>query len=224
MPLPTDIQETFFLLLYGDMSLPDFEQWVYTNKNLELAVSEDDYLELITFGYRQTGAKYELPRIVDKHIAHAEYEKWKALRLLYSALKRDEKLPQILIEFYELYYRGYDFFNELGLQYGVLFVWEYEDWQTMFLTELEKILDDLFPELEYEIIKVIGWIEDGEVVFTGIKDEYSRYQYVDNRKPEAKKPPIAIPDSTKDNLYTAYNNTNKKLCTISTRKPWWKFW
>ncbi|MCS3556459.1 hypothetical protein EDF66_103377 [Sphingobacterium sp. JUb20] len=58
--LPPDIKERFYKTIKGKISLDDFEQWLYVNKELEKYLNSDDYFELISLSFKQSGAKYEL--------------------------------------------------------------------------------------------------------------------------------------------------------------------
>ncbi len=49
--LPENIEQYFFDTIYGKVALREFEEWVYTNKEIEFILGEDDYLELISFNY-----------------------------------------------------------------------------------------------------------------------------------------------------------------------------
>ena len=62
--LPIDIKERFFKTIKGDISLDDFERWVYDSKNLENVLGSDDYLDIISLDYKKSGAKYELHNIL----------------------------------------------------------------------------------------------------------------------------------------------------------------
>src|SRR5580658_1558831 len=119
MTLPEDIKEIFFETLCGDKSVLAFEEWLYSNKSLEDILTAEDYLALISYGYKGNGVKYGLYKIVEKLIDKGEYEQWKRLRLLHKALQRDSELPQTLMSFYDLYCKGYNFLQNLGLGYGL---------------------------------------------------------------------------------------------------------
>ena len=109
MTLPSDINEIFFQVLHGDKSVLYFEQWLYADNRLESILTREDYLDLISYGYKGDRVKYGLYVLLEKHIDKGEYEKWKLLRLLNKALQRNSDLPEILVLFYNLYCNGYEF-------------------------------------------------------------------------------------------------------------------
>jgi hypothetical protein len=223
MNLPTDIKEIFFETLYGDKSVLDFEQWLYADERLETILAPEDYLDLISYGYKGDRVKYGLYRLLEKHIHKGEYEKWKLIKLLRKALKRDNDLPQILRRFYDLYCKGYDFLDDLGLGYGlaVEVPTQANSWGELTAEQQQNLLDSFYPEIEYEIKKAISWLEIDRVTLTGYKDEYNHYEYIDNRTERERQPTAYTVDKTDlsevDGKDINYNDTRKQ-------KPWWKFW
>ena len=121
MTLPADIKQTFFDTLTGDKSVLEFEQWLYADKRLENILNPDDYLDLISYGYKADNSKYGLFRLLEQHIDKGELETKRVRMLLTKALNKDKDLPQILMTFYDLYCKGYNFFDNLGLGYGLAF-------------------------------------------------------------------------------------------------------
>ncbi len=113
--IPKSIKEIFYKTIKGDIPINDFEQWLYNDKELEKLLKLDDYLELISLKFNKSGAKYELWNLLKKHIDLGEFETYKMLILLNEAKQKTARLPYILMEFYDLYYNGYDFFKDLGL-------------------------------------------------------------------------------------------------------------
>lgn len=193
MKLPTDIQEIFYDTLSGDKTILEFEEWLYGDKKLEGILQPDDYLELISFGYKSDTAKKWLPRLLEKQIDKGELEKRRIHKLLTKALNRDEDLPQILMSFYNMYCKGYNFFDNLGLGYGLRVEVpgvnnNYENWIDLSEIEQARLLNSFYPDLDTEIQKVISWLDMGKVVLTGIKDDYNHFEYIDYRTELEKQP------------------------------------
>jgi hypothetical protein len=208
MPLPVEIKELFLLTLYGDKTELEFEEWLYQDSQLEKLLSSEDYLDLISHGYRiDASPSYELARLLEKHLEKGEAEKWRLLRLLSKALKRDVDLPGILVQFYDLYCAGYSFLDTLGLQYGLAVAVPYGyalSWDSITVKEQTKIIQGFYPQLETEIHKTISWLSEDLVVLTGAQDENGNYGFIDNRKFDAKTTVISA--------------------TIMKPRRWWKFW
>ena len=191
MTLPADIKQIFFDTLQGDKNLLEFEQWLYADKQLENVLSPDDYLELISFSYKRDNAKYDLYNILEKYFGKDEYEKMRILNLLGKALNRDKELPQILMTFYDLYCKGYNFFDNLGLGYGLAIEAPYpqaDNWDELNLAQQYNLLSSFYPGIEIEIKKVVSWLENGTIILTGAKDEYNHFVYIDNRTEIEKRP------------------------------------
>lgn len=186
MTLPTDIQEIFFNTLSGDKTVLEFEEWLYSDKRLETFLHSDDYLELISYGYKSDTARKWLYPLLLKHIDKGEFERRRVHKLLIKALNKDKDLPQILMTFYDLYCKGYNFFDNLGLGYGLRVevpgINNYQQtWDDLTETEQTNLINSFYPDLDTEIKKVISWLDTGKVVLTGVKDEYNHFEYVDNR-------------------------------------------
>jgi hypothetical protein len=213
MTLPADIKQIFFDTLSGDKTVLEFEQWLYADKRLETILNSDDYLDLISYGYKANNAKYGLFKLLEKHIDKGELEKKRIYTLLTKALNKDKELPEILMTFYDLYCKGYNFFDNLGLGYGLRVevpgINNYEEtWDDLSEAEQTALLNSFYPDLETEINKVISWLDTGKIILTGVKDEYNHFEYIDNRTELEKQP------------------TGYKVATIDSnvQKPWWKIW
>ena len=224
MTLPPDIQEIFFDALSGDKSLLEFEEWLYKDKRLEAILSQEDYLELISYGYKSDTAKKWLFPLFEKHIDKGEFEKRRIRNLLTKALNRDKDLPHILMTFYDMYCKGYYFMDNLGLGYGLAVAVPYSQansWSELTIEQKNKLLDSFYPAIETEISKVISWLDNGKVVLTGIKDENDHFEYLDNRTGEEKKPTAFKVETVRTITKTESFHSQKES---SAQKPWWKFW
>ena len=194
MILPTDIQNIFFDTLSGDKTILEFEQWLYADKQLETVIDSDDYLDLISFGFKSENAKYGLFRLLEKHIDKGELETRRIYGLLTKALNRDKELPKILVTFYDFYCKGYNFFDNLGLGYGLAIEvprienTKADTWDELTQEQKSNLLDSFYPDLETEIKKVIYWLDNRKVILTGIKNQYNHFEYIDNRTEIEKQP------------------------------------
>lgn len=184
----------FYDTIFGNVNLEEFEHWIYSDKETESIFSEDEYLDLISFNYKKNGAKYDLKNLLtNKYIGLGEYESWKLLNLLYAAKDRDENLPDILRQFYDLYCRGYDFLNDLGLGYGLTVEvpsssnYKAETWEGMSEPEKKVLLESFYPQLQSDIERTISWIEKGKIIISGTTDEMGHYQYDDLRTEQERK-------------------------------------
>ncbi len=191
MTLPADIQLIFFETLYGIKPVLEFEKWLYADKRLENIMDPQDFVDLISYQYTDGKIRFSLSSLLDKHIDKAEYEKWRLLIQLHSVLERMPDAPETIIGFYDLYCKGYYFMDNLGLYYGLRLDCPYPDansWEELTEKQQSDLLQQIFPEIDIEVKKVIAWLESGKVIPTGTHDELERWEYIDNRLDEEKRP------------------------------------
>ena len=86
--LPQHIENQFFRILNKEISIKDFEQWVYKTEELETVLSERDYLDLIAFNFNQPHVLYELFKIFVKWINIQKYETYRIIYLLDLVIMR----------------------------------------------------------------------------------------------------------------------------------------
>lgn len=226
--LPQDIRERFYKTIKGDISLDDFEQWLYANKELEAHLKSDDYLELISLSFKKSGAKYELWKLLKKHIDLGEFETYKMLGLLHEAKQKTERLSYILMEFYDLYCKGYNFLQDLGLGIGLAVEvprvnnTTADKWDELNTEQRKELLDSFSPELEDCIDQVIYWLETKKIILTGGLDEIGHYNYEDLRTEEERKSKLWV--TVSEDKETGFSASKNTLWDKQTEKKWWEFW
>jgi hypothetical protein len=226
--LPQDIKERFYKTIKGDISLDDFEQWLYANKELEKYLNSDDYHDLISLSFKKSGAKYELWNLLKKHIYLGEFETDKMLGLLNEAKQKTERLPYVLMEFYDLYCKGYNFFQDLGIGIGLAVEvprvnnTTADTWDELTHEQQKELLDSFSPELEECIEQVIYWLKTKKIILTGEQDEIGHYEYEDLRTEEEKKSKLWVKVS--EDKETGFSASKNTLWDKQTEKKWWKFW
>lgn len=221
--LPQNIKEQFFKTIKGDISLFNFELWLYGNKEIEMHLDSDDYLNLISINFKKGGAKYELWKFLKKCIGLEEFEKYKMLELLNEAKQKTERLPFILMEFYGMYCKGYNFFQDLGLGIGLAVelpklnnTWG-DTWQELTTEQKNELLDSFSPELEICIEEAINWFVTNKIILTGEQDEVGHYEYQDLRTEEEKKSKLWVTVS-EDNEGVFLTSKNLLWEKLSNRK------
>lgn len=217
-PHTENIKHYFFNAIYGKVTLNDFENWIYTNKEIESILDEDDYLELISFNYKKSGAEYELVHLLTKrYIDLGAYERWKILHNLYAALKCDDRLGSILREFYDLYCQGYEFLNDLGLGYGLIIngppapKYKVATWEELSEAEKHELIESFYPQIESDIKRAIDWIEGGKIIFTGKQDELCHYEYEDLRNEKERESTVWTEEIKDDKTGTRSFKNNLKI-------------
>lgn len=198
-----------FDLISGVLALEAFEQWVYASKELEQELSETDHLALISFNFKKNGAKYELIQLLKRFVDLGEYETQKVREKLVAALNKEENLPELLAEFYDLNCRGYAFLQDIGMGFGLSIevppVGNHDKtWDQLSEAEQEEIISGFYPQLDECLRDAIHWLDAGKIVLTGEKELDNDYflEYHDYRT-EAER---------------------KSRCFKEVRKKWWQFW
>lgn len=179
--LPQEIKERFFKTIKGHISIEEFKQWLYTDKDLENHLNSNDYLDLISLNFKKSGAKHELWKLLKKHIDLSEFETYKMMELLREAQKKTDSLPDILMEFYDLYCRGYSFLQDLGLAVVINLNATANTREELTNQQQKELLESLWPKLEEYIEEVINWIETKKIILLGSDDETQYYEYEDVR-------------------------------------------
>lgn len=225
--LPQDIKEKFYKTIKNDISLENFEQWLYADKKLETLLKLDDYLDLISFSFKKPGAKYELGKLLKKHIDLGEFETYKMLELLYEAKQKTDRLPYILMQFYDLYCRGYSFLQDLGIEIGLAIEvprvknTTANNWEELTAVQQKELLNSFLPELDEYIEQAISWVETKKIILTGEQDEMGNYEYEDLRTEEEKKSKLWV--TVSEDKETGFSISKNTLWVQQTKK-WWKFW
>jgi hypothetical protein len=222
--LPQEITSKFYKTIRGDISIDDFEQWLYMDEDLEKLLRPDDYLDLISLNFKKSGAKYELWDLLKKHIDLKEFEKYKMLELLREAKQKTSRQPDALIEIYDLCYKGYDFLQELAWEYGLLIVCPNfnntpETWEELTESQQKEIIDSFSPRLAKDIDKVIEWIETEKIILMGEQNKIACYYYEDLRT-ERESNFFVISDNNETDLVVDKELLGKQQQV----KKWWEFW
>ena len=184
--LTDDVKHRFFAVLAGAEPVDDFEQWVYTQTDLEAYLNSSDYLDLISTDFSSSAGQQELFKLLHRQIDAGEYETWRLSKLLERFVNREGNLPLMLCEFYDLYCRGFCFLKTLGLEYGLHIKVppiEYSADYRQDLSEAEKtkLLNSLLPGALEEAQKVLAWLEEGKIVIASTMNERGYPRYIDNR-------------------------------------------
>lgn len=208
--LPNDIKIKFLHMLIEKQSVLDFEKWVYESNELKTAISDDDYLDLISLNYKASGAYYELIKLLEKYISRAKFQKWKLLEELNNVKLKKSNYYLTIVNFYDLYCKGYAFMDNLAFKYGLRADNQYGDIDVTShkkpsQKQLDAIVNKFYPEINMDIDQVINWINDGKIVFKDNLDEFDYHDYDDFRTPEERK-------------------TTKNSKEVKIKQKWWKIW
>jgi len=177
------MRELFWRVASGNMAVAEFEQWVYANLDeLEQRLSPDDYLGLISLGFNTPYARRDLKCLLGKYVDFAEFAPREMLALLEKAKRKTPELPQVLMDFYDLYCDGYYFLQTLALDYGlnVYNPRSAKSWEALNAPEQDELLGKFYPELTTEVERIISLIEDKTIIPLGERkdDDLPRLNYL----------------------------------------------
>ena len=181
----SNIETRLYKLIEKKQDLKEFEQWVYSTPELEDFLSPENYLDLISLNYSESGAWYEIQKIILRTIDVSDFEAWRLTKALRSIVAKDENQVDSILEMYDFYCRGYNFLQELGLNYGLCLevpssVHGKECFSELTQSEVETIVSGFYLSIEREAKKVLAWIENKEIIPNGYDDE-NYFTYTDNR-------------------------------------------
>ncbi len=182
--LPLDIQVHFFKVYNNEISISDFEKWLYANQELEKLLDNEIYIDLISLNFQTRHVKHEMGKLIDPFLDFGKFEERKLRRLLNSLIERSPEFAKSLIHTYELYCSGYNFFDNLGLSYGLTFsedFWDFSDWEKLTSKQKEIRINRIYLEVKKEAELILNWLDEGKVVLTGETDDLGHYEYIDNR-------------------------------------------
>lgn len=184
--LPEKIKNRFYNMLVKKQSVIGFEKWVYESKELEETIDEDSHLDFISLNYNSSGAYYELKKLIENQIDKVEFSKWKLLTELNNVRERKGNYHLCIMNFYDLYCKGYGFMDKLAFDYGLTLVCPYsiydvESYEELNQNQRDNIVENFYPKIIIEIDKVIYWLKNNEITLKKTTNEFGLLKYVDLR-------------------------------------------
>ncbi len=149
------------------------------------------------------------------------------LGLLNEAKQKTERLPYILMEFYDLYCKGYEFFQDLGLGIGLAVELPRvnnttaDTWDKLTTEQQKELLDSFSLELQDCIEQVVYWLETRKIILTGEQDEIGYYDYEDLRTEEERKLKLWV--TVCEDKETGFSASKNALGDKQNDKKWWEF-
>lgn len=206
------IENTFFQFLACELTLNEFEQWLYSTSEIEGYLGEAAYLELISFDFRQPDASYELSKLIHKYTTPSKFYTWQIKRLLNSLLDRTQDPIDAFEKLYDLYCKGYLFLREIGIQYVLGIdelprLVEQNRWDENEFFRRRKILDKYLEPLQDEIQIILHALETGEI---NLIDE-SKYSITPELLEKL------------NELHNVSQHQNPRQ-PVRHKRAWWRFW
>lgn len=185
--LPEEIQLIFFKVFSDEITIEEFEKWLYSNKELEDILGESLYLDLVTINYKEPHGRYEMQKMISGLLDWGKYEERKLRQTLNSILNKDDEFITELCNAYNLYCGGYYFMQSIGM-IGLTFWNMIYDGEWIQMTEKQKAkkVDKVYPLIKQEALTILGWLDNNSLSIQPREDDGNmiRYQYQDNRLSE----------------------------------------
>jgi len=218
------IRRVYYDYLDDASKLADLENFVYSNEWIREVLGEDDYLDLISINFHARDVRFQLGKILIKHVGWAEHQKEILLSDLKAILADSERTPQILGGLYDKYCDGYYFLNDLGLGYGLCCVVphidgkSYDSWEDLNTEQQQRILRSFLPQLKSDVRRALEWIESGKIVLVNKRDELNRMEFEDFRTIEEKQSTVWKEVQRSEDGSSSVSRSLIKIKNI----PWWK--
>ena len=133
-----------YRLIAKEISINEFEQWVYSANDLEKFIGSDGYLDLISLAYKQPSSLYEAEKILKQHINIGKYYEWLLRRVLQKVIEHPIDAHKYIAQCYDLYCDGYGFLDNLGLGYGLI-ITPYS-WAELDPSESKRLVESFLPK------------------------------------------------------------------------------
>lgn len=187
-----EIESTYLNLIEGEISVKEFEQWVYKSEWLENELSADEYMELISLNYNLSHATYEIGKILKARLHFGKFETVRMLKILDTIIERDGKEGEALMMMYNLYCAGYYFLQDLGIGIGLSIQvpskYGVENYNELTEAQKKELVNCFYPEAAQLALELKHWISNEEIILTGEKNEqYNSWLFTDTRTAENKK-------------------------------------
>ncbi|AIQ47920.1 hypothetical protein R70723_19930 [Paenibacillus sp. FSL R7-0273] len=162
------------------LSISDFEQWVYTNEELEDIFGETEYYELITRNYKDKFAYHETEKQIQRLAHFGLFEQERIIRILNELLTDEDATRQLdrLYILYEEYCSGYNFLRYIALSY----ITTSDDYKEA-LKENHSKFQSYIAGKRKEATRLLTFLEnnqlriDEEYVYSDFRDEKDRIEF-----------------------------------------------
>jgi len=185
MSSKADIQEQFYKIYKGHISISEFEEWLYKTQEIENIYNHDFYFNLLDLDYRKKHIKTELVKIIEMEIPLGEFEQSRIISLLKNIIFEKGDVVEILEQLYDDYCSGYSFLRFLGLTYitgidAISKLKQGDEWDKNEFNSRREILNDIKPKLIKEAGRLLSFFQEERLIITEEND------YLDYRREEEK--------------------------------------
>jgi hypothetical protein len=149
-----------------ELSIFNFEQWVYEHDELEDIFGEKEYFELISRDYKDKFAYHDIEKQIRRLVYFGLFEQERITNMLNDLLTNEDKSDQleILEILYEEYCCGYNFLRYIALSYIVTSD-EYKE-----IIKVNQSKFEIYIEgIKKEAVRLLGFLRRNEIL---IDEEY----------------------------------------------------
>ena len=162
------LETEYFKLLENQISINDFETWIYTFKNQNDCLNNDVYINLLSFNYKQKDSKYELQKLLKDSVNFGRYEQFRLSNILNSIIANENNAAELLIKCYDLLGEGYHFLAHF----------EYVGYHETY----DDLPNNLSDEDKLKSAEILEWLKNEEIILTGNRvGEFNQREYIDRR-------------------------------------------
>ena len=131
-------------------------------------MKSQDYLDLLSFNFKQKDADYELRKLLEKHISQLDFDNWNIRRLLNELITEQRDPVDVIEHLYGLYCNGYGFLREVGLPYvlGVSDIprlTEKSLWNERAFESKRKMLDNYLSDQKPKSKRLLEALDKGDI-------------------------------------------------------------
>ncbi|MFE6169385.1 hypothetical protein ACFVP8_16180 [Viridibacillus arvi] len=181
----TNIQKQFYKIYKGQISISEFEEWLYKTQEIESIYGNDFYFNLLDLDYRNKHIKNELEKLIEMKIPFDEFEHTRIISLLENIIYEKGDIVEILEQLYDDYCSGYSFLRYLGLSYitgidAFPKLQQKDEWDKNEFDSKREILNSIKPKIINEAKRLLSFFQKGLIKIIEEND------YSDYRKEEEK--------------------------------------
>jgi len=179
----TNIQKQFYKIYKGQISISEFEDWLYKAQEIESVYGNDFYFNLLDLDYRKKHIKNELEKLIEMKIPFDEFEQTRIISLLENIINEEGDIVEILEQLYDGYCSGYYFLGYLGVSYvtgidALPKLQQKDEWDKNEFDSKREILNSIKPKIINEAMRLLSFFQKGLIKITVVND------YIDYRKEE----------------------------------------
>jgi hypothetical protein len=185
MSIKMDIQNQFYKVYKGHISISEFEQWLYKTQEIENVYGNDFYFNLLNLNYKNKHIKNELEKLIEMEIPFGELEQIRITSLLEKIISDKGDVVEILEQLYDDYCSGYSFLRFLGLTYitgidSLPKLQQKDKWDKNEFDSKREILNSVKPKIVNEAKRLMSFFQNGLIIII------EENEYKDFRKEEEK--------------------------------------